>query len=227
VRTQATERELRVIDATCPLVAKVHAEVRSRREAGYSIVLIGHEDHEEVVGTRGEAPDDVHVIATADDIDGLAVTDPDRIAYLTQTTLALDETAAVIERLGERFPAIVGPRSNDICYATQNRQTAVRKVAASSELVLVVGSANSSNSNRLVEVARREGAAAHLVEDETQIDLTWLAGVDRVGVTAGASAPEHLVQRVVERLACLGRLDVTEHVAVDEDVQFLLPAEVR
>jgi 4-hydroxy-3-methylbut-2-en-1-yl diphosphate reductase len=227
VRTQASERQLQVIDATCPLVAKVHAEVRSRREAGYSIVLIGHEDHEEVVGTRGEAPDDIHVIAAPGDVDRLAVADPDRVAYLTQTTLALDETADVIERLEERFPAIVAPRSHDICYATQNRQLAVRKVAAASELVLVVGSANSSNSNRLVEVARREGAAAHLVEDETQIDLTWLAGVDHVGVTAGASAPEHLVQRVVERLASLGRLDVTEHVAVDEDVQFLLPAEVR
>jgi 4-hydroxy-3-methylbut-2-en-1-yl diphosphate reductase len=227
VRAQAVRRELRVIDATCPLVAKVHAEVRTRREAGYSIVLIGHEDHEEVVGTRGEAPGDIHVVAGPSDVDGLVVPDPERIAYLTQTTLALDETADVITRLQERFPAIVGPRAHDICYATQNRQLAVRELASRADLVLVVGSANSSNSNRLVEVARRQGAVAHLIEDETQIDLAWLAAVDRVGVTAGASAPEHLVQRVVDRLACLGRLDVTEHVAVDEDVQFLLPVEVR
>jgi 4-hydroxy-3-methylbut-2-enyl diphosphate reductase len=227
VRAQATERELRVIDATCPLVAKVHAEVRTRREAGYAIVLIGHEDHEEVVGTRGEAPEDIHVVAAPGDVDGLVVADPERVAYLTQTTLAVDETADVITRLQQRFPSVVGPRAHDICYATQNRQLAVRELASRADLVLVVGSANSSNSNRLVEVARRQGAVAHLIEDETQIDLAWLAAVDHVGVTAGASAPEHLVRRVVDRLASLGRVDVSEHVAVDEDVQFLLPVEVR
>jgi 4-hydroxy-3-methylbut-2-enyl diphosphate reductase len=227
VRADAGRRDLRVIDATCPLVAKVHAEVRTRRDAGYSIVLIGHEDHEEIAGTRGEAPDAIHVIATPEEVADLAVPDPDKVAYLTQTTLALDETAAVIERLRERFPNVVGPRANDICYATQNRQLAVRELVGRVDLMLVVGSVNSSNSNRLVEVARRDGVAAHLVEDETQLDLSWLAGVRRIGVTAGASAPEHLVQRVVERLASLGRVRVAEHAVVDEDVQFTLPVEVR
>ena len=227
VRAEADRRDLQVIDATCPLVAKVHAEVRTRRDAGYSIVLIGHADHEEIAGTRGEAPEAIHVIATPDEVAELAVPDPQRVAYLTQTTLALDETAAVIEQLRERFPSVVGPRANDICYATQNRQLAVRELVGRVDLMLVVGSVNSSNSNRLVEVARRDGVAAHLVEDETQVDLSWLAGVRRVGVTAGASAPEHLVQRVVERLASLGRVRVAEHAVVDEDVQFTLPVEVR
>ena len=167
------------------------------------------------------------MIATPDEVAELAVPDPDRVAYLTQTTLALDETAAVVEQLDERFPSVVGPRANDICYATQNRQEAVARARRRVDLVLVVGSANSSNSNRLVEVARRDGAAAHLVEDETQVDLSWLAGVRRVGITAGASAPEHLVQRVVERLASLGRVRVAEHAVIDEDVHFTLPAEVR
>ncbi len=227
VREQAAARDLLLIDATCPLVAKVHNEARARVRDGYSIVLIGHDDHEEIVGTQGEAPQHIQVISSVDEVDALEVPDPDRVAYLTQTTLALDETAAVVAALAERFPTIVGPRADDICYASQNRQESVRAVAAESDLVLVVGSPNSSNSNRLVEVARREGVTAHLVEDETEIDLSWLAAARTVGITAGASAPDHLVHRVVDRLACLGATTVVERNGHHEDVHFPLPAEVR
>jgi 4-hydroxy-3-methylbut-2-enyl diphosphate reductase len=227
VRRQAEHKELRVVDATCPLVGKVHAEARRFAKAGYTIVLVGHEGHEEIEGTAGEAPAQIHVIARAEEVDALEVEDPQRVAYLTQTTLAVDETAGVVERLRERFPEIVGPRSDDICYATQNRQDAVRALADSCDVVLVVGSRNSSNSNRLVEVARRRGCAAHLVDDETQIDPRWLAGARRVGVTAGASSPERIVQRVVRALRVLGELQISEHAVARENVRFALPREVR
>jgi 4-hydroxy-3-methylbut-2-enyl diphosphate reductase len=227
VRNVAAERDLHVIDATCPLVAKVHAEARHRAQDGYSIVLIGHDDHEEVIGTHGESPDHIQVVAGPDDVIDLTVPDESRVAYLTQTTLAIVETTEVIASLRERFPAIVGPRADDICYATQNRQEAVRRVARLSDLVLVVGSANSSNSNRLVEVAGREGGAARLIEDETDIDLDWLHGVHRVGITAGASAPEEIVQRVVAWPRALGPIDVFDVSVVTEDIRFSLPAGVR
>jgi 4-hydroxy-3-methylbut-2-enyl diphosphate reductase len=227
VRDDAVSRSLHVIDATCPLVAKVHTEARRRAKDGYSIVLIGHDEHEEVIGTRGESPEHIQVLHRPADVAELAVPDPQRIAYLTQTTLSVEETEEVIAALRARFPAVVGPRTDDICYATQNRQEAVRRIAGSCELVLVVGSANSSNSNRLVEVARRAGCRAELVEDETEIDLRWLAGTRTVGVTAGASAPEVIVQRVVAALSSLGAVDVIDEPVVVEEMHFSLPTEVR
>ena len=227
VREEARRRQLNVIDATCPLVSKVHAEARRFAQSGHTIVLVGHENHEEVEGTTGEAPDHIRVIAEEDEVDGLRVEDPSRVAYLTQTTLAVDETEGVVSRLRQRFPEVVGPRSDDICYATQNRQDAVKALASSAELVLVVGSRNSSNSNRLVEVAERNGCKARLVDDETQIDPRWLAGVRRIGITAGASSPERVVQHVVGALRVLGPLEVREHAVADETVRFALPREVR
>ncbi len=227
VRAAAVDRGLHVIDGTCPLVAKVHAEARVKSREGYSIVLIGHADHEEVEGTRGEAPDAIQVISQPHEIDSLGIVDRSRVAYLTQTTLAIDETTAVVDALEQRFPGIVGPRADDICYASQNRQEAVHALARECDLLLVVGSKNSSNSNRLVEVARRGGCAAHLIEDETEIDLSWLHGVGSVGITAGASAPEAIVRSVVRRLECLGPVDLAERATSFEDVRFPLPAEVR
>jgi 4-hydroxy-3-methylbut-2-enyl diphosphate reductase len=227
VRAEALRRHLNVVDATCPLVNKVHAEARRFGADGYTIFLIGHEGHEEVEGTSGEMPEQVRVIDPEGDLDGLDVPDSDRVAYLTQTTLAVDETRGVIDRLRTRFPEIVGPRSDDICYATQNRQDAVRALAASCELVLVVGSRNSSNSNRLVEVARRSGCAARLLDDESQLDPAWLRGVRKIGITAGASSPERIVQRMVGALAVLGPLARTEHSVADETIRFGLPREVR
>jgi 4-hydroxy-3-methylbut-2-enyl diphosphate reductase len=227
VRAEAHRRHLNVVDATCPLVNKVHAEARRFGTDGYTIFLIGHEGHEEVEGTSGEMPEQTHVIDPEGDLEGLDVPDPDRVAYLTQTTLAVDETRSVIERLRTRFPEIVGPRSDDICYATQNRQDAVRALASDCDLVLVVGSRNSSNSNRLVEVARRSGCPARLVDDESQLDPAWLEGVRRIGVTAGASSPERIVQRMVAALAVLGPLARSQHSVADETVRFALPREVR
>ncbi len=227
VREQGAQRSLRMIDATCPLVAKVHNEARARVRDGYSIVLIGHADHEEIEGTRGEAPEAIHVISDVDDVDTLDLSQPGRVAYLTQTTLALDETAAVVDRLRQRFPGIVAPRADDICYATQNRQHAVRALAGACDLMIVVGSRNSSNSTRLAEVASRAGVDAHLVDDETALDLSWLARARTIGVTAGASAPDHLVRRVVDRLSCLGPVEVVDQDGSDEDIRFPLPAEVR
>jgi 4-hydroxy-3-methylbut-2-enyl diphosphate reductase len=226
VRADAERRELFVIDATCPLVAKVHHEARQLHEQGTRIVLIGHADHEEIVGTLGEVPE-AEVVSGVADVAALDIGDDDRVAYLTQTTLAVDDTASVITALRERFPHIVNPPSDDICYATQHRQEAVRAIADACDVVLVVGSANSSNSNRLVEVVRRAGRAAHLIEDETELDLSWLEGASTVGVTAGASAPDLLVGRVVDTLASLGPLSVDEHVSVEETVRFRLPKEVR
>jgi len=227
VRAEAAAGGLDVIDATCPLVAKVHAEARRFAAAGYDIVLVGHEGHEEVDGTFGEAPARTHVIANADEVASLQVEDPERVAYLTQTTLAIDETNGVVDALRDRFPALVGPASSDICYATQNRQDAVRALAADCDAVLVVGSGNSSNSRRLVEVAERAGCPALLVEDAGDILPERLVGAHRVGLTAGASAPEALVEGVVRALAGLGDVSVSEREVAREDVRFKLPPEVR
>jgi 4-hydroxy-3-methylbut-2-enyl diphosphate reductase len=227
VRTAAAERGLDVIDATCPLVAKVHSEARRFAREGYDIALIGHEGHEEIEGTFGEAPARTHVIDTPEDVAGLVVDDSTRVAYLTQTTLATDETTAVIEALRARFPTLVGPASSDICYATQNRQDAVRALATDCEAVLVVGSGNSSNSRRLVEVAERAGCPSALVQDGSEIPPELLIGRRRIGLTAGASAPESLVEEVVRALDGLGGVTVAERTVAREDVQFKLPPEVR
>jgi 4-hydroxy-3-methylbut-2-en-1-yl diphosphate reductase len=227
VHANAGERSLRTIDATCPLVTKVHVEAKKFAAQGYTIVLIGHAGHEEVEGTMGEAPESIVLIETEADVDRLEVGDPDRVAYISQTTLSVDETAAIIARLRERFPNIVGPRTDDICYATTNRQAAVRQMARECDLVLVIGSRNSSNSNRLVEVARDHGAEAHLIDNELQVDEEWLEGKRTVGITSGASAPEELVQRLVEFFRSRGTADVSEFEVVQEDVRFMLPKEIR
>ncbi len=227
VRRQAGDRQLVVIDATCPLVAKVHAEARRFAASGSQIVLIGHEGHEEIEGTLGEAPERMRVIATAEEVQTLEVDDPERVAYLTQTTLAIDETADVVNALKVRFPKLAGPSSSDICYATQNRQDAVRSLAVDCDLVLVVGSHNSSNSCRLVEVARRAGARAELVENAAEIRPALVASASRIGVTAGASAPEILVQGVVSALRALGDVDLSERQVAREEIHFKLPVEAR
>lgn len=226
VWAQARERNLSVVDATCPLVAKVHQEVRRYAAADKTVVLIGHADHEEVVGTVGEAPDRVRVVADELEARTVAVEDPDRVGYVMQTTLEIDRAERVAAILRERFPRMSAPRHDDICYATSNRQRAVREVAATCDLMLVVGSTNSSNSRRLVEVAEDCGAAAYLIDDASQLQHRWLAGVRRIGITAGASAPEQLVGEVVDALADLGNVTVCEHRAVEENVRFTLPKEV-
>lgn len=226
VRQQAEERRLQVIDATCPLVAKVHQEVRRFSTAGRTVFLIGHTAHEEVVGTRGEAPDDVVVVETVEDARAVDVPDPERVSYVMQTTLSVEEADLIAGELRTRFPALQAPRRDDICYATSNRQHAVREVAADSDLVLVVGSANSSNSVRLVEVATAAGTPAHLVEDAADIRLEWLRGVRTIGVSAGASAPAALVDQLIGALTALGDLDVTRREGVTETVHFSLPREV-
>jgi 4-hydroxy-3-methylbut-2-en-1-yl diphosphate reductase len=223
VRAAAAARDLNVIDATCPLVSKVHAEARRFSREGYTIVLVGHEGHEEVDGTVGEAPQSTRIVADEADVRTLQIDDPDRVAYLTQTTLAVDETDDVIAALRTRFPRISGPRTSDICYATQNRQDAVKALAASTDVVLVVGSANSSNSRRLVEVAERNGAVAHLIDDEASIEPEWLASAGTVGLTAGASAPEALVQRVLAALRAMGADEVVERPTTNETVRFKVP----
>ncbi len=227
VRTEAVARKLDVIDATCPLVSKVHAEARRFAAGGFDIVLVGHESHEEVEGTSGEAPEHTHVIASAEEVARLEVEDPSRVAYLTQTTLAVDDTAEVVDGLRARFPGLVGPASSDICYATQNRQDAVRALADECNLVLVVGSVNSSNSRRLVEVSERAGCPALLVEDGSSIPPERLVGARRIGLTAGASAPEALVEGVVSALAGLGKVETSERSVAREEVRFRLPPEVR
>ena len=227
VREEAAARELRVIDATCPLVGKVHAEAKRFAERDYDIVLIGHDDHEEVVGTVGEAPGRIRVVGSAAEVDALAVRNPARIAFLTQTTLAVDEVAGITARLRTRFPQITGPRTEDICYATQNRQEAVTAIAPECDLVIVVGSANSSNSRRLVEVAERAGTPAHLVDGAADLDLGWLAGVTTIGITAGASAPEAKVHEVVAAISSLGPVTTSERAVRDEHEHFPLPLEVR
>jgi len=226
VRRQAQERGLEVIDATCPLVTKVHLEAVRFARDGYSIVLIGHKDHDEVIGTLGEVPDRSYLVETVEDVDRLELPDPTRVRYLTQTTLSLDETTDIITRLKERFPYIEGPPAQDICYATENRQMAVKAVSEYVELLLVVGSQNSSNSKRLVEVGDNFGVRSYLVNDRSDVDAAWLEGIRNVGVTAGASAPEHLVQELIEFLRGLGFHQMEEIELVDEDVRFSLPAEL-
>ena len=227
VHANAEQRGLQTIDATCPLVTKVHVEAKKFAAEGYTIVLIGHEGHEEVEGTMGEAPDNIVLIETEGDVDRLEVDDPTRIAYISQTTLSVDETKAIIGRLREKFPQIVGPRTDDICYATTNRQAAVRQMARECDLVLVIGSKNSSNSNRLVEVARAHDAESHLIDNESQVQEEWLEGKRVVGISSGASAPEELVQRLVEFFRSRGTQEVEEFEVVQEDVRFMLPKEIR
>ncbi len=227
VYENSRSRGLQVLDATCPLVTKVHVEAKRFAADGYTIVLIGHEGHEEVVGTMGEAPDAIRLIGTVDEIAELDIPDPERVAFITQTTLSVDETVEIIAALRERFPAIVGPKKDDICYATQNRQNAVKELAAEVDLVLVIGSRNSSNSNRLVDVTREMGVAAYLIDDESSIEPAWLEGVDTVGITSGASAPESLVERVVDYFRERGAAQVESHELVNENVHFSLPLELR
>jgi 4-hydroxy-3-methylbut-2-enyl diphosphate reductase len=226
VKREARRRALAVIDATCPLVNKVHAEARRFAAAGRTIFLVGHAGHEEVEGTTGEAPHAIHLVERPEDVADVEVEDPAQVAYLTQTTLAVDDTARVVEAIRERFPALVGPSSDDICYATQNRQHALKEVARGSDLVLVVGSENSSNSKRLVEVSEREGTPARLIDDESELDAGWLAGVRTIGLTAGASAPERLVERVLEELGGLGPVEVVPRSVTEERIRFTLPREV-
>ncbi|HZU19716.1 MAG TPA: 4-hydroxy-3-methylbut-2-enyl diphosphate reductase [Gaiellaceae bacterium] len=227
VREEAAARGLDVIDATCPLVSKVHAEARRFAEGGNTILLIGHEGHEEIDGTRGEAPDATVLVQDVRDAERVDVKDPSRVTYLTQTTLAVDETEEIVAKLRERFPALRGPSSDDICYATTNRQVAVREVARASDVVIVVGSRNSSNSQRLVEVAQRERTPAYLVDDETDLDLAWIAAAETVGLSAGASAPESLVRRLIDAIAALGGAEVEEQTTTTESLRFRLPKEVR
>jgi 4-hydroxy-3-methylbut-2-enyl diphosphate reductase len=227
VHANAAQRELRTIDATCPLVTKVHVEARKFAADGYTIILIGHAGHEEVEGTTGEAPDSIVLVQSADEVDELEISDPDKVAFITQTTLSVDETTQIIERLRRRFPKIVSPKSDDICYATTNRQIAVKQLARECELVLVIGSTNSSNSNRLVEVAREHGAASHLIDNHLQVQDEWLKGVETVGITSGASAPEELVERLVDLFRKRGAEEVSELRTVDENVRFMLPKEIR
>ena len=226
VRDEAHLRKLRVIDATCPLVTKVHLEALKFAREGRTIILIGHRDHQEIVGTSGEAPAQTVVVDGVEAVDQLVVKDPQRLAFLTQTTLSLYDTREIVARLRERFPEIVGPSSDDICYATQNRQEAVESLARDVQLILVVGSPNSSNSNRLVEVAKRCGVPARLIDDASGIRPEWLEDVESLGLTAGASAPEVLVQQASQRLAELGFTDQRDVDLIREDVRFTLPGEL-
>ncbi|HEY8481242.1 MAG TPA: 4-hydroxy-3-methylbut-2-enyl diphosphate reductase [Spirillospora sp.] len=228
VHEEAKGRNLRTIDATCPLVTKVHKEAVRFAAQDYDILLIGHEGHEEVIGTTGEAPEHIHLVDGPDDVDNINVRDPEKVAWLSQTTLSVDETLATVEKLRKRFPKLQDPPSDDICYATQNRQTAVKEIAAEAQLVIVVGSTNSSNSARLVEVAEEHGAdAAYLVDYAEQIDPAWLEGVTTVGVTSGASVPDELVQGVLAWLAERGFDEVEEVESVEEHMRFSLPKELR
>ena len=227
VHAEAERRNLATIDATCPLVTKVHREAVKFAEEGYTIVLIGHSGHEEVEGTMGEAPDHIVLVETEDDVDRLEVADPERVAYISQTTLSVDETTAIIARLRERFPGITGPRTDDICYATTNRQAAVKRLAQQCDLVLVIGSQNSSNSLRLVEVAREHGADSYLIDNAGQVDEAWLEGKRVVGISSGASAPEELVEQLVGFFRARGVVDVSELEIVQEDVRFMLPKKIR
>ena len=227
VYANADRRRQRTIDATCPLVSKVHAEARSYAQAGFTVVLVGHEGHEEVVGTRGEAPETTVVVGTVAEAEALSVPDPERVAFVTQTTLSLDETAEILAVLRRRFPAIQGPQKDDICYATTNRQQAVKDLLPEIDLLLVVGSANSSNSNRLVDVARSAGVPAHLIEDAAAIDEAWLDGVDTVGLTSGASAPERLVVEVCAWFRARGVSRFGQLGTVVEDIAFRLPPGLR
>ncbi len=227
VRGEARRRGLKVIDATCPLVTKVHLEAIRYAREGYTIVLVGHEDHDEVIGTMGEAPDQMLLIEHPDQVADLVVPDPNKVAYLTQTTLSVDDTRECVEALRRRFPKIVGPARDDICYATQNRQAAVKALATDVDVVLVIGAANSSNANRLVEVSEGDGTRAYLINDLRDIKPEWLEGVRRIGITAGASTPEILVTEAVEALRKSADVSVGEVRVVDEDVRFGLPGELE
>jgi 4-hydroxy-3-methylbut-2-enyl diphosphate reductase len=227
VHANSEARRLRTIDATCPLVTKVHAQARRYAGEGYTIVLIGHAGHEEVVGTMGEAPGSIVLVETPEEVETLSFPEGTRLAYVTQTTLSVDETAAMIAALRARFPEIHAPKKEDICYATSNRQWAVKEMLAEIDLLLVVGSRNSSNSNRLVEVARAGGVSSHLIDDVTEIDERWLDGIEVVGITSGASAPEKLVVGVLEWFRDRGVIDVAPYRLVEEDVEFRLPVELR
>jgi 4-hydroxy-3-methylbut-2-enyl diphosphate reductase len=227
VRRGAQERRLQTIDATCPLVTKVHREAVRFAAEGYTIVLVGHDGHEEVEGTMGEAPDRIVLVESERDVDALEVDDPARVAYITQTTLAVEETGAIIARLRERFPSIVGPKNDDICYATTNRQAAVKQMADGCDLMLVIGSRNSSNSLRLVEVARAEGTEAHLIDKADEVREEWLQGKRVVGISSGASAPENLVQELVGFFRARGVRDISEFHVISEDVRFMLPKPIR
>ena len=226
VRIEAQDRKLRVIDATCPLVTKVHLEALKFAREGRTVILIGHRDHQEIIGTSGEAPDKTLVVGSVEEVDQLQVPDPMRLAFLTQTTLSLYDTQEIVARLRQKFPSIVGPASDDICYATQNRQEAVEALTREVELILVVGSANSSNSNRLVEVANRAGVASRLIEDANDIDESSVGGYKSIGLTAGASAPEILVEQVSQRLSAFGFTNHRDLDLIREDVRFTLPPEL-
>lgn len=226
VRDLAQSRKLQTIDATCPLVTKVHLEAVKYRKENYTIVLIGHRDHDEVIGTIGEAPSNIRLIGTVEEVDELVLPDPTKVAYLTQTTLSLDDTREIIARLRQKFPLIKGPAVDDICYATQNRQMAVQHVSGEADVVLVIGSANSSNSNRLVEVAQKAGTSAYLIEDASAIHSEWFQGAARIGISAGASTPEPLVREVVEVLKRQGFGLVHQSSTISEDVHFALPPEL-
>ena len=231
VRAEAAQRDLKVFDATCPLVTKVHMEVARRGRAGYEVILIGHAGHPEVEGTLGQWDarnyGAIHLVQSIEDIDGLQVAQPDRLAYVTQTTLSVDDTKAIIAALREKFPRIEGPRKDDICYATQNRQDAVRELADQCDIVLVIGSRNSSNSNRLRELAEREGVRAYLIDGPADIDVEWLKNANRIGLTAGASAPQQLVCEVIAHLQSLGATSIRELHAEPDDITFALPKELR
>jgi 4-hydroxy-3-methylbut-2-enyl diphosphate reductase len=227
VRTEAKERRLQVIDATCPLVTKVHLEAVRFAKQGYAIVLIGHRDHDEVIGTLGEAPSSTFLVSDVEDVNRLQIRDPEKVVYLTQTTLSLDETSDIVKRLKQRFPRIIGPKTQDICYATENRQLAVKAVAPLCQALLVVGSQNSSNSRRLVEVCGKAGIPAYLLDDCSEVRDDMLSGVDTVAVTAGASAPEHLVQELISHLRQHGYDDLEEAEIKEEDVRFTLPADLE
>ncbi len=227
VHENSAKRGLQTIDATCPLVTKVHREAVRFAADDYTIVLIGHAGHEEVEGTMGEAPDHIVLVETEADVDRLEIEDTEKIAYISQTTLSVDETRSIIARLREKFPSITGPRTDDICYATTNRQAAVKQLARACDLVLVIGSQNSSNSRRLVDVTRDLGTDSHLIDHEGQVDEAWLEGKRIVGITSGASAPEELVQRLVEFFRARGTETVEELEVVKEDVRFMLPKPIR
>lgn len=227
VRSEADKRGLRVFDATCPLVTKVHLEVTRQRKQGREIVMIGHKGHPEVEGTMGQVDDGIHLVESVEDVAALNVADPDQLAYVTQTTLSMDDAATIVDALRSRFPNISGPKKDDICYATQNRQDAVKFMAPEVDLVLVVGSVNSSNSNRLREVAALRGVEAHLVDNAAAIDPAWVEGKRRVGITAGASAPEVLVNEVVERIKSLGAKTVRTLEGAEENVYFPLPKALQ
>jgi 4-hydroxy-3-methylbut-2-enyl diphosphate reductase len=227
VREMARKKNLRVIDATCPLVTKVHLEAIKFAQEGYSIILIGHEGHEEVEGTMGEAPHCTYLVQSVEDVERLQVPDPEKVAYLTQTTLSVDDTAEIVAALKRKFPKIVGPRTDDICYATQNRQNAVKALAKQVDVILVIGSQNSSNSQRLKEVAISNGCPAYLIDGAKHIRIEWLIDAESVGVTSGASAPEILVKQVIQRLQELGATEVVELRLTEERVQFAPPPELK